>query len=97
MIQINETQATQYVKGLLENRLEDAYEREYTVSIEDVDDLHDYTIESEDICQIDRVYDALYSMLPVVLCNLGDYLDDLEDHEDVWGTYAMRECIGLCD
>ena len=94
MIQINETQATQYVRRLLENRLEDAFHREYAVSIDNVDDLHDYTIESEDICQIDRVYDALYSMLPVVLCNLGDYI---EDHEDVWGTYAMRECIGLCD
>ena len=95
MIQITTQQATAYVRRLLESKVQDAYEREYTVSIEDVDDLYDYTIESEDICQVDRVYDALYSILPVVLCNLGDYLDDLEDHEDVWGTY--REGIGLCD
>lgn len=97
MIQITTQQATEYVKGLLESKLQDAYEREYSISIEDVDDLHDYTIESEDICQIDRVYDALYSMLPVVLIEMGDFLDDIDDGEDVWGTYAMRETIGLCD
>jgi len=96
MIQINETQATAYVMNLLEEALIDAYERELTINIEDVDDLNDLTIESEDICQIDRVYDALYAMLPVVLNDVQDYIDNAMDG-DVWGTYSMREGIGLCD
>ena len=96
MIQITTQQATAYVLSLMEDALIDAYERDLSITIDDVDDLHDWTIESEDICQIDRVYDALCAMLPLVLDDVQDYLDDAMD-EDVWGTYSMREGIGLCD
>ena len=68
-----------------------------TLSIDCVDELHDFTIE----CIVDeRLYNAMYAMLPVVYDDVELFLDELNDElgeEDVWGTYAMREGIGLCD
>lgn len=96
MIQINEKYVAEYVKGILEEKIIDSYDREIEIKIDDVDDLHDWTIESESICQIDRVYDALCALLPVIIDDVVEVLDDAYE-DDVWGTYAMREGIGLCD
>lgn len=97
MINMNEKYVTEYLKGLVDEKLQDAYERELTINIEDVDELNDLLIESEDICQIDAVYYALYAMLPSVYDEVVDYLDEALDYDDCWGTLAMRETIGLCD
>lgn len=97
MINMNEQYVTEYLKGLVDEKLQDAFYMEYDVSIEDVDELNDLLIESEDICQIDAVYYALYAMLPVVYDEVVAYLDEALDYDDCWGTLAMRETIGLCD
>ncbi len=101
MIQMDKNAVFQYVKGLVEERVQWAYERdgEVDIRIDDVYDLNDLTIESEDICQIDRVYDVLFSMLPIIFDDIESYIDEIRDNYDdgVWGTYAMRETIGLCD
>jgi len=94
MIQINQKYVTEYLKGLVDEKLQDM---EYNVSIDDVDDLNDFLIESEDICQIDAVYYALYAMLPVVFDEVVDYINEALDYDDCWGTFEMRETIGLCD
>lgn len=99
MIQINPQYATAYVKKLVESQVQTAIEWGDTIDIDgDVDYLHDISIESADICQTDRVYDALYSLLPVIIDEVEDYINDLHDvyDEEVW-SYAMREGIGLCD
>lgn len=96
MIKMNPNYVSVYVKNLVDSQLQNEYVMEYGISVEDVDDLHDLTIESEDICQIDRVYDALCAMLPIVFDNVVEYIEDAMD-EDVWGTMAMRESIGFCD
>ena len=96
MINMNQTFVKAYVTGLVEDKMQDAYEMDYNLTIEDVDDLHDWTIESQDICQIDRVYDALYAMLPVIFEDVIEYIEEAEDYDE-WGTYAMRESVGFCD
>lgn len=97
MINMNQKFVAEYLKGLVNEKLQDAFYREYTISIEDVDDLNDFLIESQDICQIDAVYYALYAMLPIVSDEVMSYIDDALDYDDCWGTMAMRETIGLCD
>lgn len=97
MIKMNPQHVAQYLKNLIDERVIDAYERELTINIEDIDELHDWTIESEDICQIDAVYYALCAILPVVFDEVIDYIDEIDDGDDVWGTMAMRESIGFCD
>ena len=96
MIQITQTQLKAYVKNLVDKYF--AYNFDNDVTIDDVDDLCDITIESEDICQTDAVFYALYSMLPVIFDDIETYIDEnYTIEEDVWGTLAMREEIGLCD
>ena len=69
-----------------------------TLRIDGVDELHDITIES---IEDERLYNAMYAMLPVVYDEVESYIDELADelcsYDDDWGTYAMREGIGLCD
>lgn len=86
MITIPTEYAKAYILQLLQDQIE-WIEGEYTIDIEDVDDLHDWTIESEDICQIDAVYYALYSILPQVLGDAQDYLDNEQDYYDDWREY----------
>lgn len=79
-----------YAKTYIINLIQEQIERtqgEYTIDIEDVDDLHDWTIESQDICQTDRVYDALCSTLPVILVDAQEYLDEAQDYWDGWAEY----------
>lgn len=99
MINMNPKFVAEYLKTIMDERAIDAYERELSINIEDIDDLHDWTIESEEICQIDAVYHALCAILPLVLDEVVDYVDEINDSYDdgVWGTYAMRESIGFCD
>ena len=97
MINMNQKFVAQYLKGLVDEKLQDAYDMEYGISVDSVDELNDLLIESEDICQIDAVYYALYAMLPSVYDEVVDYLDEALDYDDCWGTLAMRETIGLCD
>ena len=95
MIQITTQQATEYVKGLVDSYF--VYNEE-PMSIDDIDDLCCITIESEDICQTDAVFYTLYGMLPVIFDDIITYIEETHIiEEDVWGTYAMREGIGLCD
>lgn len=82
MIKMNPKYVAQYLKNLMDEKAIIAYERELNLTIEDVDDLHDWTIESEDICQIDAVYYALCAMLPVVYDEVVDYVDEMKDYED---------------
>lgn len=101
MINMNQECVKEYVKGLMNEQLECTYERygEVNIRIDDVYDLSDLTIESEDICQTDRVFYALFAMLPAIFDDIDSYIDKAMDEYDdgVWGTYAMREGIGLCD
>lgn len=99
MINMNQEYVTQYVKNLCDDQAQRHYELDLgDFRIDDIYDLHDYTIESQNICQIDRVYDCLFAMLPLIFDDIVDYIDEMEDlADDVWGTYAMRETIGLCD
>ena len=95
MIQINKTQATEYVKGLVDSYF--VY-NEDPMSIDDIDDLCCITFEGEEVCETDAVFYTLYGMLPLIFDDIITYIE--ENHiieEDVWGTYAMREGIGLCD
>ena len=96
MIQIKPIYLKAYIKNLVDKYF--AYNFDNDVTIDDVDDLCDITIESEDICQTDTVFYALYSMLPVIFDDIETYIDEnYIIEEDVWGTLAMREEIGLCD
>lgn len=76
MIQIKEEYAEAYIKKLLEQQSDEKY-----LLIFDVDDLHDYTIEySEDV---ELVYWALYSLLPVIFDNIVDFIDCIQDYEEI--------------
>lgn len=91
MIQINEEQATNFMKRELETLVEYADE---PISINDEDELHDAILEGIDD---EALYHALCGMLPVVFDELEMFVDEINDYEDEWGTYAMREGIGFCD
>ena len=79
------TQAiTQHLKNVVE----------FTTSIEDVDDLHDAVVDSSVLCDTEFGYNQVCAMLPIIFEAI---VDDIDCSEDVWGTYAMRETIGLCD
>ena len=76
MIQIKAEYAEAYIKKLLEQQSDEKY-----LLIFDVDDLHDYTIEySEDV---ERVYWALYALLPVIFDNITDFIDCIQDYEEI--------------
>lgn len=69
-----------------------------TLRIDCVEELHDIAIEP--LVENDMLYQSLCAMLPVVYEEVCVFLDELNDElgdDDVWGTYAMREGIGLCD
>ena len=94
MIKMNPKYVAQYLKNLMDEKAIIAYERELNLTIEDVDDLHDWTIESEDICQIDAVYYTLCAMLPSVYDEVVDYVDEMKDYEDCLNNqiYSFRRC-----
>ena len=76
MIQIKAEYAEAYIK----KQLEEQFDQDYLL-IFDVDDLHDYTIEySEDI---EMVYWALYAVLPVIFDNVMNYLDSIQDFQEI--------------
>ena len=76
MIQIKAEYAEAYIK----KQLEEQFDQDYLL-IFDVDDLHDYTIEySEDV---EMVYWALYALLPVIFDNAMNYLDSIQDFQEI--------------
>ena len=77
----------EYVKAYCIREIDDSIEwigGEYVLEIDDVDDLHDCTIES---IEVDAVYYAMYSLLPVVLDDCIDYANDAQDDWDPWREY----------
>jgi hypothetical protein len=92
MIQIKPEYLKPYIINKLENALQDAYEREYTLTIEDIDDLHDYTIED---CEIDELYYALNSTLPLVLDECISYIEDAQDTYDPWKEHCDANFYGV--
>ena len=90
MIQINPNHAKAFLEVELCGLL-DAIDGEYILEINDVDELHDYTLASSNICVIDRVYDALCSILPIVL---DDCIVFVEEEQDMIDFNPRRE---FCD
>lgn len=60
---------------------------EYTLTIDDVDDLHDATIET---IELDSLYYTMYSLLPQVLDDCIEYLDDAQDYWDGEAEYRRN-------
>lgn len=86
---------TEYLKKYCINKLQDALETvagEYKIKIENIDDLHDYTIET---CPIDSVYYAMYSMLPLILEECINYIDDEQDYYDSWREHCDSDFYGI--
>lgn len=71
---------TEYLKTELCGLIE-AIGGEYTLKIQDTDELHDYTIEN---IETDRVYYAFKSMLPLVL---DECIEFVEEEQDYYNPY----------
>ena len=91
MIYIKTEHFKQYCLNKLQNLLE-YIEGEYLLKIKDEDDLHDYIIES---CDIDAVYYTMCSMLPSVLDDCIDYVEDAQDYYDPWREHCDSDFYGI--
>ncbi len=83
MIPITQEQALAYCKKELDETIE-WIGGEYTISIDDIYDLHDHTIESIDI---DALYYTLLSLLPQIVDECSVYVDEAQEYVDDWGEY----------
>ena len=85
MIPITIEQAKAYCINKLQDNIE--YYDEFIIKIEDIDDLHDYTIED---VELDSLYYALNALLPQVFDDCADYVDDAYDYWDGNAEYRRN-------
>ena len=83
MIQITPYMTKQFCLAQLEDLIE-YIGGEYELTIKDIGDLHDYTIES---IELDSVYYAMNAQLPLVFDDCIAYLDDAYDYWDGEAEY----------